>query len=82
MNNRRHEVRLGFTGYNQIHRRNSSSWEEEFDYDVYYVAHVSFLMDWKLIFSIIRTALKREGISSISSVSDHGGVHDSGNGSV
>ena len=68
MNIRRHEVRLGLTGYNQIHGRNSSSWEEKFDYDVYYVAYVSFLMDWKIIFFTIKTVLKQEGISSASSV--------------
>lgn len=78
---RRHEVRPGFTGYAQIHGRNAISWEEKFDYDVYYVDHVSFLMDWKIILATIRTVMKREGISSASSVTMEE-FHGSGNGSV
>ena len=61
---RRHEVRPGLTGYAQAHGRNSLSWEEKFDMDVYYVEHVSFLMDWKIIFRTVFTVLKRDGISS------------------
>ena len=65
---RRHEVRPGFTGYAQVHGRNSITWEDKFDKDVYYVDHVSFLGDWKIIFHTVGTVLKREGISSDSSV--------------
>lgn len=65
---RRHEVRPGFTGYAQVHGRNAITWEDKFDKDVYYVDHVSFLMDWKIIFRTVLTVLKREGISSSSSV--------------
>ena len=65
---RRHEVRPGFTGYVQVHGRNAITWEDKFDKDVYYVDHVSFLMDWKIIFRTVLTVLKREGISSSSSV--------------
>ena len=61
---RRHEVRPGFTGYAQVHGRNSISWEDKFDKDVYYVEHVSFTMDWKIIFRTVYTVLKRDGISS------------------
>lgn len=61
---RRHEVRPGFTGYAQVNGRNSITWEEKFDKDVYYVDHVTFLGDWKIIFQTVRTVLKREGISS------------------
>ena len=61
---RRHEVRPGFTGYAQVNGRNSITWEEKFDKDVYYVDHVSFLGDWKIIFQTVATVLKREGISS------------------
>lgn len=61
---RRHEVRPGLTGYAQVHGRNSLTWEEKFDMDVYYVDHVSFLMDWKIIFRTVFAVLKREGISS------------------
>lgn len=65
---RRHEVRPGFTGYAQVHGRNSISWEEKFDLDVAYVDHVTFFGDWKIIFQTIKTVLKREGISSETAV--------------
>lgn len=65
---RRHEVRSGFTGYAQVHGRNAITWEDKFDKDVYYVDHVSFLMDWRIILRTVLTVLKREGISSSSSV--------------
>ncbi len=61
---RRHEVRPGFTGYAQVNGRNSITWEDKFDKDVYYVDHVTFLGDWKIIFQTIRTVVKKEGISS------------------
>lgn len=65
---RRHEVRPGFTGYAQIHGRNSITWEEKFDKDVYYVDHITFLGDWKIIFQTVGTVLKREGITSETAV--------------
>ena len=65
---RRHEVRPGFTGYAQVHGRNAIPWEEKFDLDVEYVDHVTFLGDWKIILQTVKTVLKREGISSESSV--------------
>lgn len=65
---RRHEVRPGFTGYAQVHGRNSITWEDKFDKDVYYVDRISFLMDWSIIFKTIKTVVKKEGISSNSSV--------------
>ena len=61
---RRHEVRPGFTGYAQVNGRNSITWEDKFDKDVYYVDHISFLGDWKIIFKTVSTVLKRDGISS------------------
>ena len=61
---RRHEVRPGFTGYAQVNGRNSITWEDKFDKDVYYVDHVSFLGDWMIIFQTVKTVLKKEGISS------------------
>lgn len=65
---RRHEVRPGFTGYAQVHGRNTISWEDKFNLDVEYVDNITFFGDWKIIFQTIRTVLKREGISSDSSV--------------
>lgn len=65
---RRHEVRPGFTGYAQVNGRNSITWEDKFNKDVYYVDHVTFLGDWKIIFQTVGTVLKKEGISSDTSV--------------
>ncbi len=64
----RHDVRPGFTGLAQVHGRNSISWEEKFDWDVKYVNHVTFLTDVKIILDTVGIVLKREGISSDSSV--------------
>lgn len=61
---RRNEVRPGFTGYAQVHGRNSITWEDKFDKDVYYVDHVSFLGDWKIIFQTVGVVLHRSGINS------------------
>lgn len=65
---RRHEVRPGVTGYAQVHGRNAITWEDKFEKDVYYVDHISFLGDWKIIFQTIATVLRRDGISSETSV--------------
>ena len=61
---RRHEVRPGFTGYAQVNGRNAITWEDKFDKDVYYVDHVTYFGDWKIIFQTIKTVVKKEGISS------------------
>ena len=60
---RRHEVRPGISGWAQCHGRNAISWAEKFQYDVWYVDHVSLLTDLKVIYLTLRTVLKREGIS-------------------
>lgn len=65
---RRHEVRAGLTGYAQVNGRNAISWEEKFDLDVYYVDHISFLFDLKILLQTVMTVLKRDGISSESAV--------------
>lgn len=61
---RRHEVRPGLTGYAQAYGRNSLTWEEKFEKDVYYVDHISLWLDIKIIFKTVAVVLKREGISS------------------
>ena len=64
---RRHEVRPGLSGWAQVHGRNALSWEERFELDVWYVDHVSFALDAKIVFMTVFKALKREGISSATS---------------
>ncbi len=65
---RRHEVRPGFTGYAQTNGRNAITWEQKFDYDVEYVDNITFIGDWKIIFKTVLTVLKRDGITSETSV--------------
>lgn len=61
--NRRHEVRPGITGWAQVNGRNAISWEKKFELDVYYVDHMSLLMDLKIIILTIKKIFKSEGIS-------------------
>lgn len=60
----RHDVRPGLTGYAQAHGRNAVSWEDKFAMDVWYVNHVTFITDIKIIFDTVITVLRRDGISS------------------
>jgi lipopolysaccharide/colanic/teichoic acid biosynthesis glycosyltransferase len=61
---RRHEVRPGVTGWAQINGRNSISWEEKFDLDVWYVDNRSLLFDLRIVFLTVKKVLVREGIDS------------------
>lgn len=60
---RRHEVRPGISGWAQCHGRNAISWTKKFEYDVWYVDHVSLLTDLRVIAYTIQAVLKRDGIS-------------------
>lgn len=62
--NRRHNVTPGISGWAQINGRNSISWDERFQYDIYYVEHVSFLLDCRIVLLTIENVFKRSGISS------------------
>ncbi|MFK8296389.1 sugar transferase [Capnocytophaga canimorsus] len=60
---RRNEVKPGITGWAQVNGRNSISWEKKFEYDVWYVDHISFILDFKILFLTIKKVFVREGIS-------------------
>ena len=66
---RRHEVKPGITGWAQVNGRNAIRWSQKFEYDVWYVNHVSFLLDCKIVYLTINKVFKREGITAENSVS-------------
>ncbi|SEL82725.1 MULTISPECIES: sugar transferase [unclassified Butyrivibrio] len=61
---RRHDVRPGLTGWAQVNGRNLLSWEDRFEKDVYYVDHLSFLMDLKIVFMTVAVVFKHDDINS------------------
>lgn len=65
---RRLEVRPGITGLAQVNGRNAISWEKKFEYDVEYVDNITFAGDWKIIFQTVGKVLRRDGITSETSV--------------
>jgi undecaprenyl phosphate N,N'-diacetylbacillosamine 1-phosphate transferase len=60
----RHDVRPGITGWAQVNGRNTISWKQKFEYDVWYVNNISFALDFKILLMTVRNVLKSEGISS------------------
>ncbi len=64
----RHTVRPGLTGLAQINGRNAITWEQKFKLDVEYVKNITFLGDIKIIFGTVLAVLKKDGISSETSV--------------
>lgn len=65
---RRHDVLPGITGWAQVNGRNAISWEQKFDYDLWYVDHQSFLLDMKILWLTFLKVLRRSDISSHSNV--------------
>ncbi|WP_035678172.1 sugar transferase [Flavobacterium limnosediminis] len=61
---RRHEARPGITGWAQVNGRNAIGWHQKFEYDVWYVDHLSFLLDVKILFLTVRKVFISEGISA------------------
>lgn len=61
---RRHEVRPGITGWAQVNGRNAISWEQKFEYDVWYVNNISFSLDLRIFFLTIKKVFIKEGISA------------------
>lgn len=60
---KRHDVRPGITGWAQVNGRNAISWEQKFEYDVWYVENQSFWLDIKILFMTVMKVFKSEGIS-------------------
>lgn len=65
---RRHDVKPGITGWAQVNGRNAISWEQKFEYDVWYVDNQSFLLDIKIFWMTFLKVVKRSDITSLSSV--------------
>ncbi len=65
---RRHDVRPGITGWAQVNGRNAIDWQKKFELDVWYVDHISFLLDIKILFLTIKKVFKREGINQTGEV--------------
>lgn len=65
---KRHNVKPGITGWAQVNGRNAISWEQKFDYDVWYIDNLSFRLDLKIFILTLKKVVVREGISSQTSV--------------
>ena len=65
--NQRHNVKPGTTGWAQVNGRNAISWEQKFEYDVWYVDNQSFVLDMKILWMTFLKVVKRSDISSSSS---------------
>ncbi len=59
----RHNIRPGITGWAQINGRNAISWNQKFEYDLWYVNNCSFLLDVKILFLTVKKVFVSEGIS-------------------
>ncbi|MFC8301139.1 sugar transferase [Micromonospora orduensis] len=68
---RRHDVRPGITGLQQVYGRNALSWEERFALDVRYVGQRSLRLDVRILLRTVRTVLRREGITAAGAATAH-----------
>ena len=60
---RRHNVKPGITGWAQVNGRNSISWKQKFDFDIFYVDNISFILDVKILWRTFIKVVKTEGIN-------------------
>jgi undecaprenyl phosphate N,N'-diacetylbacillosamine 1-phosphate transferase len=65
---RRHEVRPGITGWAQVNGRNGISWDDQFEFDVFYVDRISLTMDFKIFLMTLSSITKKKGIYSDPSI--------------
>lgn len=61
---RRHDVTPGISGWAQVNGRNTIGWDEKFQLDVWYVNHISFLLDMKILYMTICNVIFRKGINN------------------
>lgn len=61
----RHNAKPGITGWAQVNGRNAISWEQKFEYDVFYVKNISLMLDLKVLFKTIYKVIKKDGIYSV-----------------
>jgi len=61
---KRHLVRPGITGWAQVKGRNAITWQQKFEYDVWYVVNLSFLLDIKIIMLTIKKVFIKEGVNA------------------
>lgn len=61
----RHTVRPGITGWAQIHGRNNAGWNNKLEYDAYYVEHLSFWMDCRVVFTTIKNVLSGKDVNVV-----------------
>jgi len=61
---RRNLVKPGITGMAQVHGRNAISWTKKFEYDIYYVDHLSFILDLKILYKTVKTVLTKSGVNA------------------
>lgn len=65
---KRHEVKPGMTGWAQVNGRNAISWEQKFEYDVWYVDNLSLWLDIKILFLTVKRVFYRDGINAASDI--------------
>jgi lipopolysaccharide/colanic/teichoic acid biosynthesis glycosyltransferase len=65
---KRHHIRPGITGWAQVNGRNAISWEQKFNYDVYYVGNLNFMFDVKIFILTIKKVFKGDGINQTSNI--------------
>ena len=65
---RRHEVKPGMTGWAQVNGRNAISWEQKFEYDVWYVDNLSLWLDIKILLLTVKRVFLRDGVNAGSDI--------------